>query len=156
MNIRSFLLAILALPMVAQAWAADPAPAPFIDAARGSTPIMQTTEPPRLTNNINDDVRQPRNYEKQPPVIPHRIDSYQIDRNFNKCLDCHARAKSAFSGAVPVSSTHYMDRNGKVLDQISSRRYFCNQCHVPQEPVKPIVGNAFRGLDAATGSEKKP
>src|SRR6187402_1808131 len=112
MTIRSLLLAILALPLVAQVWAADPAP--FTDAARGRTPIMETTEPPRLTNNTNDDVRQPRNYEKQPPVIPHRIDSYQIDRNFNKCLDCHARAKTAFSQAIPVSPTHYMDRNGKV------------------------------------------
>ena len=151
MNLRSLLLMLLfALP--ALAGAADPAP--LVDAARGRTPIMGTTEPPRLANNVNDDARQPRNYEKQPPVIPHRVDGYQIDRNFNKCLDCHARAKSTFSGAIPVSATHYMDRNGKVLDQISSRRYFCNQCHVPQEPVKPLVGNIFKGLDAEAPGKK--
>ena len=55
----------------------------------------------------------------QPPTIPHRVDGYQVDKNFNKCLDCHARAKTEFSQAVPVSATHYIDRSGKVLDHIS-------------------------------------
>ena len=63
----------------------------------------------------DDDVRLMRAYPEQPPVIPHRVDGYQIDKNFNKCLDCHARAKTDFSLAVPVSSTHYMNREGKVL-----------------------------------------
>ena len=117
--------------------------APLVDAMRGPTPIPATTEPPRLGNQVNDDNRLPRNYSQQPPVIPHRIDGYQVDKNFNKCLDCHARAKTQFSNAIPVSSTHYIDREGKVLDHISTRRYFCMQCHVAQEAVKPLVGNSF-------------
>jgi len=129
---------------------------PLIDAARGPMPITGTTEPPRLGNAINDDQKQKRNYSAQPPVIPHRIDGYQVDRNFNKCLDCHAREKTRFSLAVPVSATHYIDRNGKVLDHISTRRYFCNQCHVAQLPVQPLVGNSFRGdaADAAPAAGK--
>ena len=125
--------------------------APVVDAMRGTTPITATTEPPRLGNAVNDDVRLKRNYSLQPPVIPHRIDGYQVDKNFNKCLDCHAREKTAFSQAIPVSATHYIDRNGKVLDHISTRRYFCKQCHVMQENVPPLVGNVFRGdpADAA-------
>ena len=119
--------------------------APFVDAMRGPTPITATTEPPRLGNQINDDKQLQRNYSQQPPVIPHRIDGYQVDKNFNKCLDCHAREKTAFSQAIPVSATHYVDRSGKVLDRISTRRYFCQQCHVAQEPMKPLVGNAFKG-----------
>ena len=82
-------------------------------------------------------------------MIPHRVDGYQIDKNFNKCLDCHARARTDFSQAVPVSDTHYRDRSGKVLDHVSTRRYFCMQCHVPQDPVRPLVGNTFRGVPAA-------
>jgi nitrate reductase (cytochrome), electron transfer subunit len=35
-----------------------------------------------------------------------------------------------------------------VLDRVSTRRYFCQQCHVSQEPVKPLIGNSFKG-DAA-------
>lgn len=150
-HLLSLLLAtVLALPAVpmAQTAASAPASAPqsFTDAARGPTAIDGTTKPPRLTNSVNDDRRMPRNYDMQPPVVPHRVDGYQIDKNFNKCMDCHARDKVEFSGAVPVSKTHYIDRNGKVLDRISTRRYFCQQCHVSQEPVAPITGNRFQGL----------
>jgi len=117
---------------------------PLVDAMRGPTPILEATKPPRLSNAVNDDNRMPRNYAQQPPVIPHRVDGYQIDKNFNKCLDCHARGKTELSLAVPVSSTHYLNREGKVLAQISTRRYFCMQCHVAQEPAKPLVGNSFQ------------
>jgi cytochrome c-type protein NapB len=135
---RAALAAFLALA-AALAWAE-----PMVDAMRGKTPILEATQPPRLSNSVNDDNRMPRNFAQQPPVIPHRVDGYQIDKNFNKCLDCHARGKTEFSLAVPVSSTHYMNREGKVLAQVSTRRYFCMQCHVAQEPAKPLVGNSFR------------
>jgi len=38
---------------------------------------------------------------------------------------------------------------------VSTRRYFCMQCHVPQEPVQPLVGNSFRNAGAA-GGEAQP
>jgi len=140
---RAALAALLALAAAA-AWAE-----PLVDAMRGATPILEATQPPRLSNAVNDDNRMPRNYAQQPPVIPHRVDGYQIDKNFNKCLDCHAKARTAFSGAIPVSPTHYMDRSGKVLEQVSTRRYFCLQCHVPQEAAaRPLVGNSFKGIDS--------
>ena len=52
-----------------------------------------------------------------------------------------------------VSDTHYKDRDGKVLAEVSPRRYFCSQCHVIQVEVKPLVDNTFEGLlhDPATG-----
>lgn len=140
---RLLLLAALALGPV---WAGAQAPAPLVDAARGPVPIMESTKPPLLGNAVNDDQRRPRNYGMQPPTIPHRVDGYQIDKNFNKCLDCHARARTDFSQAVPVSSTHYIDRNGKVLSHVSTRRYFCMQCHVAQDAVAPLVGNGFQGI----------
>ena len=125
----------------ALAWAEPPG---IVDAMRGPTPIMQKTQPPRMTNEVNDDIRQPRNFAQQPPVIPHRVNGYQIDKNFNKCLDCHAHTKTEFSQAVPVSLTHFVDRDGQRLGQVSTRRYFCLQCHVPQEAAKPLVGNSFQ------------
>src|SRR5262245_44633012 len=80
--------------LTALAWAqpqsTQPTPS-FFDPMRGPTPVNQLTEPPPLGIWVNDDERRPRNFDKQPPTIPHRIDGYQIDRNFNKCLDCHAR-----------------------------------------------------------------
>jgi len=124
-------------------------PVTFVDAARGPVAIPDTTRPPALGNAVNDDARQPRHFDMQPPIIPHRVDGYQIDKNFNKCLDCHAKARTAFSGAIPVSPTHYMDRSGKVLEQVSTRRYFCLQCHVSQEAAaRPLVGNSFQGVDS--------
>ena len=134
---RALLATLLALA-AASAWAQ-----PVVDAMRGATPILQATQPPRMGNAVNDDNRLPRNFAQQPPIIPHRVDGYQIDKNFNKCLDCHARGKTEFSRAIPVSSTHYVDREGKALAQISTRRYFCMQCHVAQEAAKPLVGNSF-------------
>ena len=137
-------LALLSPP----AWAQS-APA-VTDPMRGPMPIPATTRPPLLGNAVNDDVRRPRNYDLQPPTIPHRVDGYQVDKNFNKCLDCHARDNTAFSHAIPVSATHYIDRTGKVLTHVSTRRYFCLQCHVAQDPVRPLVGNVFRNVEAVT------
>jgi len=121
---------------------------PMYDKARGTTPVLETTQPPVLGNAINDDVRRTRNYAQQPPVVPHRIDGYQVDKNFNKCLDCHSRTKAEAYRAVPVSVTHYHDRDGNTLEQISTRRYFCVQCHVPQENVSPFVKNTFEDVDS--------
>jgi nitrate reductase (cytochrome), electron transfer subunit len=147
MKIRRLLFLALAL-LAAPAWAQQPQPAPgVIDAMRGPVAIPDTTRPPLLGNAVNDDQRLKRNYDMQPPIIPHRVDGYQIDKNFNKCLDCHARGKTEFSQAIPVSATHYVDRSGKVLPHISTRRYFCMQCHVAQDPVAPLVGNGFSGAD---------
>jgi cytochrome c-type protein NapB len=45
--------------------------------------------------------------------------------------------------------THFRDREGQELDNVSPRRYFCTQCHVPQTDAKPLVDNTFqraRGL----------
>jgi nitrate reductase (cytochrome), electron transfer subunit len=135
------MLALVATTVAAQS------PPKFTDATRGDTAIPDTTRPPRLGNAVNNDQRLQRNWDKQPPIVPHRVDGYQIDKNFNKCLDCHAREKTTFSQAIPVSETHYVDRAGKVLDRISTRRYFCMQCHVAQDAVPPLVDNTFRGAD---------
>ena len=133
---RAAIAAVLALAG-ALAWAE-----PVVVAMRGATPILQSTKPPRLANEVNDDARQPRSFPQQPPVIPHRVNGYQIDKNFNKCLDCHAHTKTLFSLAVPVSLTHFVNRDGQRLGQVSTRRYFCLQCHVSQEPERPLVGNS--------------
>ena len=140
-------LGMLLMLCIGSAWA-QPQGQHFYDNARGPTPIMETTKPPVLGNAINDDVRRTRNYAQQPPIIPHRVDGYQVDKNFNKCLDCHSRTKAETSQAIPVSITHYMDRDGNMLGQVSTRRYFCMQCHVSQDAVRPLVDNTFQDVDA--------
>ena len=103
--------------------------------------------PPPMRPAIDSDIRQVRNYPEQPPVVPHDIEGYEVSANFNKCLTCHARAATGRSQAPMVSVTHYTDRNGQVLAQVSPRRFFCTQCHVSQYPDEPMVENTFIDID---------
>ena len=85
-----------------------------------------------------------RDFVQQPPLIPHTIKGYTVTKNFNKCLDCHAWARAKETGATKISVTHFKTREGEELSSVSPRRYFCNQCHVPQSDAKPLVGNSFK------------
>lgn len=88
-----------------------------------------------------------RNYLQQPPIIPHKIDGYNITTKYNKCMDCHAWNRYKETGATKVSLTHFKTREGQELSNISPRRYFCVQCHVPQADAKPLVGNKFKAAE---------
>ncbi len=114
---------------------------------RGGVPINEEGAAPRMMPTRNTLEKEVRNYPEQPPVIPHSIDGYQIDLNGNKCLTCHARARTGESQAPMVSITHFMDREGQFLASISPRRFFCTQCHVPQHEVKAPVENDFVDID---------
>ena len=134
-----------------------------VDRMRGTTPVADETRPPPLGNPENRDLRRERAYSMQPPTIPHKVDGYQVDLNVNACLGCHSRGRAPVTQAVAVSVSHYMDRDGNFLAEISPRRYFCQQCHVPQEDLKPLVGNRFVDVDeilrsggaATAGAAKK-
>jgi cytochrome c-type protein NapB len=115
---------------------------------RGSTPLNDEGPAAPMTPQRNTTERELRNYPEQPPVIPHTIDGYQIDMNGNKCLSCHARARTGESQAPMVSITHFMDRDGQFLASVSPRRFFCTECHVPQHVAKPPVDNDFMDIDA--------
>jgi nitrate reductase (cytochrome), electron transfer subunit len=115
---------------------------------RGSTPLNAEGPAAPMTPQRNTAERETRNYPEQPPVIPHSTDGYQIDINGNKCLSCHARARTGESQAPMVSITHFMDRDGQFLASVSPRRFFCTECHVPQHVVTPPVTNDFIDIDA--------
>jgi nitrate reductase cytochrome c-type subunit len=110
---------------------------------RGPIPLADEPVPPPFPKVVNDDQRKTRNYPMQPPLIPHQIDNYQVDLRFNKCMDCHGRARTQESGAPMVSVTHYQDRDGNMLGEISPRRYFCTGCHVMQTDARVPVKNTF-------------
>ncbi len=119
--------------------------------------ISKEPTPPPTPKISNTDLRQARAYPEQPPVIPHSIRGYQIDRNSNKCLLCHSRKATELSQAPMVSVTHFMDRDGQVRTSVSPRRFFCTQCHVTQASVRPLIGNTFIDVDSlidAIGKKK--
>jgi len=110
---------------------------------RGDVPLdmEKTTKPiPRI---VNRDLKLKRNYPMQPPIIPHTIRDYTLNLNVNKCLSCHSRQRTEESQAPMVSVTHFMNRDGNFLAEVSPRRYFCNQCHVTQSDAKPLIENTF-------------
>ncbi len=126
----------------------------LVDPMRGPTSIAGEPKPPQMFPTENKDIRRTRNYTMQPPTIPHKIDGYQLDKDYNRCMFCHARTRTEETQAIPVSITHYMDRDNNVLADVSPRRYFCTQCHVPQADAKPLVGNTF--VDVESLLKRKP
>ena len=59
-----------------------------------------------------------------------------------------------------ISVTHFQNRDGNFLAELSPRRYFCLQCHVPQANLEPLVPNTFKDVDtmlnpAAPAAAKK-
>jgi cytochrome c-type protein NapB len=157
LRITLAVLAALSAPALAQQTG-------LADAMRGSTPLAEETRPPALPAVENKDLRRERAYSMQPPTIPHKIEGYQVDKSANRCLFCHNRDRIGETQAIPLSVTHYMDRDGNVRAAISPRRYFCTQCHVEQHEVKPLVGNSFQDIDtvlhrsggAKTKAERTP
>ena len=144
------LLLALALPVLAQ----QPKAA-LGTGLRGPTPLEAEGRPAPIAKPINDDVRRARSFPAQPPVIPHQVDNYQVDLRFNKCMDCHGRARTGESRAPMVSVTHYQDRDGNVLQEVAPRRYFCTACHVVQTDAKLPVKNTFVDFYSVAAEPKK-
>ncbi len=120
---------------------------PEVATMRGKAALDAAEPAPPIARTINADVRQVRNYPEQPPIIPHKIDAYQIDLNVNQCMTCHSRTAIEVSQAPMISITHFMDREGQFLATASPRRYFCTQCHVPSSEARQLVRNTFVDVD---------
>ncbi len=149
------LILILAGVLIGNAaWAAQPVE--FYDRMRGDVPLTEEPRPAPIPQVENRDIKRGRAYAMQPPTIPHKIDNYQVDRYANKCMTCHSRTRSPESQAPAVSITHYQDRDGNFLADLAPRRYFCEQCHVPQADAKPLVENTFQDVETLLKREQSP
>ncbi|SFL56331.1 periplasmic nitrate reductase subunit NapB [Bradyrhizobium sp. NFR13] len=115
----------------------------------GAAKPMGDVPAPPFPRPVTDDKRVMRNYPEQPPVIPHSIENYQLTLRANRCLECHRREYTEGSGAPMISVTHFMDRDGQMLADVTPRRYFCTACHVPQTDARPLVPNTFTDMKAS-------
>lgn len=113
---------------------------------RAGLPLDQEQAAPPLKPWQRDRDPIPRDYVQQPPLVPHNIAGYQVTRNANKCLTCHSWSRYKQVGATKISLTHFKDRAGTELADVSARRYFCTSCHVPQVDARPLVGNTFKPI----------
>ncbi len=114
---------------------------------RGVTPLQDTRPADDLKKFPREQALE-SDYVYQPPLIPHNIRNYEVSLNANKCLSCHSWKNAKEMGATKISVTHYVNREDAVLADMSPRRYFCLQCHVPQANAKPLVKNDFQRVDS--------
>ncbi len=143
---KSMILGIaLSLVGFAMAWqsvAAD------VESLRGGMGVEMQSPTPDLKPYFKDQPIIPRDYLQQPPLIPHQIEMYTINIKHNKCLSCHSWVNYKAKKATKISQTHFESRDGAILANVSARRYFCTQCHVPQANAQPLVENTFKPVDA--------
>lgn len=135
-----FILAAIGLTM--------PVTSAEVTSLRGVAELADDSSAPEQKIYNKDGEPISRDYVQQPPLIPHKIDNYQVNLKSNKCLSCHSWKHYREAGATKISQTHFEDRESNVLANVSARRYFCTQCHVPQVNAKPLVGNTFEPITA--------
>lgn len=122
-----------------------------VSSLRGATDIDQDSSAPAAKKYNKDEEPIARDYIQQPPLIPHKITNYRINLKSNKCMSCHSWTNYREAGATKISQTHFESRDKNVLANVSARRYFCTQCHVPQVGAQPLVENDFQPVTAISG-----
>lgn len=130
----------------------QPASAQTVKAMSGTTDVSASSPPPQMEKDAPSSKPIKRDFAQQPPLIPHTIDEYTIDRTSNQCLGCHGKGKDAATTATRISPSHFLDNSGKEMATLAPRHYFCTQCHVTQSDAKPLVENTFRPLPAGKQS----
>lgn len=119
-----------------------------VTSLRGDNGIDHDSVAPKVKTYFKDHEPLDRDYLQQPPLIPHTIDNYQVDLRYNKCLSCHSWKNHKRHRATKISQTHFESRDGAILSNVSARRYFCTQCHVPQTDTRPLIENEFQPVDS--------
>ncbi len=112
--------------------------------------IDLSTEAPAeaMKKVLESDTTFHRDFIEQPPLIPHDIRGYTVNKDVNTCLQCHSWKNASKWGATRISVTHFYDRDGKQRADVAPNRYFCLQCHVPQADTAPLQKNNFEPVDS--------
>lgn len=97
----------------------------------------------------------PRDMPHQPPMVPHSVEKVRISLMKNQCLGCHGKLEFEEVGATEIGKNHYINRAGEELGHISTRYYFCTQCHASQVNKDPLVENNFQSILAKKQANKK-
>jgi len=76
-----------------------------------------------------------RAYEIAPPLIPHSIKDFVINREQNDCLDCHLEGVkiSEEHVATRLSDFHFVNEytGERQEKKVVGMKYDCVQCHAP-------------------------
>ncbi len=142
-NHRKLSVRLVAIVAIVVATFVTAAIADQVQSLRGNVGIHEANHAPKVFQQ-NNGGRLTKAYRQQPPLIPHRISKYQINRKVNQCMRCHDWPGNVEAGAPKISETHYTGRDGVALDHVARTRWFCTQCHVTQVNAPALVGNTFQ------------
>lgn len=140
---KSLIRKIITLMLLALTAVMFSLPAMSVESLRGDKPLESQSVKVGKYKVKSEEGGYERNFKKQPPLIPHKVEKYRITLKNNGCLKCHSEKAYKKENAPKVGDSHYITRDGKTLKHISKRRYFCNQCHVPQVNSDPLVENTY-------------
>lgn len=115
-----------------------------VTSLRGAKPIEETGPPPQMAVQDTETGPFGRSYRQLPPMIPHDIEGLEIGLAGNECLTCHDWPNNVDTGATRISESHYIDRGGIARESVVGSRWFCTQCHAPQDEVEALVPNTFK------------
>ncbi len=77
-----------------------------------------------------------RPFKNAPPLVPHTVEGFDIDRSANDCLECHLGGEDLGGGhvATKVPPSHFVNEYTGVqkAGRVTGMRHKCLQCHVPQ------------------------
>ena len=140
MNEKSILICAALAGLVT----AFPAGALDLRSLRGDRPLdVGSKRPARAEVILPDEGKFEKSYDTHPPMIPHKVEKTRISLKKNQCLRCHGDLEHKEIDAPMVSKTHFVNREGERLGHVSTRYYFCTQCHAPQTDKTPLVQNVF-------------
>ena len=113
---------------------------------RGTTPLNEVAAAVEVGDEEVLNKTRPRQFPTMAPTIPHSAANFNIDLGSNQCLMCHNKDSASTVGAPAVAVSHYRNRDGEFLADISPRRYFCTQCHVSQRKSAPLQKSIFKAM----------
>ncbi len=105
--------------------------------------VDEEGSPEPLASEEQAQSRRVRPYPMVAPTIPHSTEGFVINKDVNQCLMCHNAQSAPMMKAPTIGESHYQNRDGQYLLEVSQRRYFCSQCHVPQVTRQNPVANDF-------------
>ena len=115
-----------------------------LESLRGMTAIEANSATPEPKKWKGKSELIVRDFVQQPPLIPHKSQGFKTNLKGNKCIGCHGPADYEEAEATGISESHFRDRDGNLLADVSASWYFCTQCHVEQRDVALLVDNEFK------------
>ena len=77
-------------------------------------------------------------------MVPHKVKADRISLKKNQCLECHGDLNYKDLDATKIHDSHFVNRAGERLGSVSTRFYFCTQCHAQQIDKTALVANDFK------------